>query len=82
MTAVTDKQIGELGITHTPMHPERDLRAAGVEFEAKNRLLDLFANHVVVDDRIVTGQNQNSGAETAHKMMEVLLATEAGNAPA
>ena len=77
VTAVTDKQIVELGITHTPMHPERDLRAAGVEFEAKNRFLDLFASHVVVDGRIVTGQNQNSAAEAAHKMMDLLLAAEA-----
>jgi len=29
-----------------------------------------------VDGRIVTGQNQNSGAETAHRMMEALLAAE------
>lgn len=77
VTAVTDKQIGELGITHTPMHPERDLRAAGVEFEAKNRFLDLFASHVVVDGRIVTGQNQNSAGEAAHKMMGLLLDAEA-----
>lgn len=80
VTAVTDKQIGELGITHTPMHPERDLRAAGVKFEAKNRFLDLFASHVVVDGRIVTGQNQNSAAEAAHKMMDLLLAAEADTA--
>lgn len=80
VTAVTDKQIGELGITHTPMHPERDLRAAGVEFEAKNRFLDLFASHVVVDGQIVTGQNQNSAAEAAHKMMDLLLAAEADTA--
>ena len=77
VTAVSDKQIGELGITHTPMHPERDLRAAGVKFEAKNRFLDLFASHVVVDGRIVTGQNQNSAAEAAHKMMDLLLDAEA-----
>lgn len=76
ISAVTDKQIEELGISHTPMHPERDLRAAGVVFEAETRFRDMFASRVVVDGRIVTGQNQNSGAETAHKMMETLLATE------
>ncbi|MDE0420606.1 MAG: type 1 glutamine amidotransferase domain-containing protein [Gammaproteobacteria bacterium] len=73
ITAVTDKQIEELGITFTPMHPERDLRAAGARFEGESRFRDLFANHVVVDGRLVTGQNQNSGAETAHRMMETLL---------
>jgi putative intracellular protease/amidase len=79
ISAVTDKQIEELGITHTPMHPERDLRAAGVDFEAESGFRDLFATHVVVDDRIVTGQNQNSGGETAHRMMETLLAQESAN---
>jgi len=72
ISAVTDKQIAELGISQTPMHPERDLRAAGVVFEAQSKFRDLFANTVVVDDRIVTGQNQNSATETAVKMMQVL----------
>jgi putative intracellular protease/amidase len=76
VSAVTDKQIEELGISHTPMHPERDLRAAGVLFEAESKFRDLFASYVVIDGRIVTGQNQNSAAETAHKMMEVVLARE------
>ncbi|MEL7217875.1 MAG: type 1 glutamine amidotransferase domain-containing protein [Pseudomonadota bacterium] len=73
MTAVTDKQLEELSIGFTPKHPERDLRAAGAVFEAETGFRDFFANHVVVDGRVVTGQNQNSGAETAHRMMEVLL---------
>lgn len=74
ITAVTDKQIKELGIEITPKHPERDLRAGGALFEAETGFRDFFANHVVVDGRLVTGQNQNSGAETAHRMMEVVLA--------
>jgi putative intracellular protease/amidase len=73
VSAVTDKQIQELGIDFTPMHPERDLQAAGALFEAETGFRDFFANHVVVDGRIVTGQNQNSGAETAHQMMEAVL---------
>ena len=69
LTAVTDKQVEELGITMTPQHPERELRAAGAEFESGTAFRDMFANHVVVDDRIVTGQNQNAGAEVANVMM-------------
>jgi putative intracellular protease/amidase len=72
MTAVTDKQVKELGIEITPQHPERDLRAAGALFEAKTAFRDMFANHVVIDGTIVTGQNQNAGAETAQKMMDLL----------
>jgi putative intracellular protease/amidase len=71
LTAVTDKQVEELGITMTPQHPERELRAAGALFENSTAFRDMFANHVVVDGPIVTGQNQNAGAEVANKMMQV-----------
>jgi len=71
LTAVTDKQIEELDITITPQHPERELRAAGAQFESQTAFRDMFANHSVVDGRIVTGQNQNAGAEVANKMMLV-----------
>jgi len=69
LTAVTDKQVQELGITMTPQHPERELRAAGARFESRKAFRDIFANHSVVDGRLVTGQNQNAGAEVANKMM-------------
>ena len=74
MTAVTDKQIRQLFITATPQHPEAELRKAGALFESQSKLIDMFATHVVIDNekRFVTGQNQNSGHETAHKMMELL----------
>lgn len=71
ITAVTNKQVEELRITITPQHPERELRAAGAIFESDTAFLDLFANHVVVDDRIVSGQNQNAGPEVANLMMKV-----------
>ena len=64
LTAVTDKQVEQLGITMTPQHPERELRAAGALFESETALQDMFANHVVVDGRLVTGQNQNACSET------------------
>ena len=74
MTGVTDKQITELGITITPLHPESELRKAGVNFESQTAFRDIFATHVTVDDekRFVTGQNQNSGLEAAHKILELL----------
>ena len=74
MTGVTDKQIKQLGIEITPQHPEAELRKAGALFEAETKLIDFFATHVVVDDerRFVTGQNQNSGHETAHQMMAII----------
>ena len=74
MTGVTDKQVKELGIEITPLHPETELRKAGALFESQKAFRDLFATHVVVDDeqRFVTGQNQNSGLETAHRMMQVI----------
>ena len=74
MTGVTDKQIKELGIEMTPLHPETALREAGVVFESQTAFRDMFATHVTVDDeeRFVTGQNQNSGLETSNVMMQVL----------
>jgi len=69
LTAVTNAQVRQLGITKTPQHPERELRAAGALFESSTAFADIFANHVVVDGKLVTGQNQNAGTETAQKMM-------------
>ena len=59
MTGVTNKQLQELGIFFTPMHPEDELKKAGVLFESKSKRIEFFANHVVVDDekRFITGQN-------------------------
>lgn len=80
MTGVTDKQIKELGIEVTPLHPETELRKAGVLFESQTAFRDLFATHVVIDDerRFVTGQNQNSGHETSHAMMALIAQRELG----
>lgn len=74
MTGVSDKQVKELGIKMTPMHPETELRKAGALYESSTAFRDMFATHVVVDDekRFVTGQNQNSGHVTAHKMMALI----------
>ncbi len=76
LTAVTDKQVRELGITQTPQHPERNLRAAGALFESSTAFRDMFANHVTVDGRLVTGQNQNAGHEVANKMIQAAGGTK------
>ncbi len=77
IAGVTNKQLEELGIKITPMHPETELRNAGAIYESRSAFLDFFATHVAIDDerRFVTGQNQNSAHETAYKMM--VLAAEA-----
>ncbi len=74
MTGVSDKQVHELGIDITPQHPEAELRKAGAIYESATAFRDMFATHVVIDDeqRFVTGQNQNSGHETAHRMMALI----------
>ena len=78
MTAVTDKQVRELGIGITPKHPETELRKAGALFESATAWKDILANHVVMDGDLVTGQNQNAGAEVAQGMM-LLLSRKAGS---
>ncbi len=72
VTGVTDLQVKQLGISMTPKHPEKELRKAGAKFESKTAFRDFFATHVVVDGNLVTGQNQNSGGETSHRILELL----------
>ena len=74
MTGVTDKQVNELGIELTPLHPETELRKAGALFESQTAFRDVFATHVAIDaeQRFITGQNQNSGMETAQKMIAIV----------
>ena len=75
MTGVTQKQLDQLGIEFTPLHPESELKKAGANFKANHHpISDFFATITVVDEeeRCVTGQNQNSGHETAQKIMEIL----------
>lgn len=74
MTGVTDKQIQQFGITLTPLHPETELRKLGVDFKSSTGKFDFLQTLTVVDKerRFVTGQNQNSGHETAQKILEIL----------
>ncbi len=73
ISAVTDKQVRELGIGDTtPHHPETELRSMGAEFESQTRFRDPLANHWVVDGNLVTGQNQNAGPMVARELMELV----------
>lgn len=74
ITAVTDKQIHELGVEITPLHPETALRQAGALFESRtHKVRDFFANHFVADGDLITGQNQNAGPMVARLMMQRVL---------
>lgn len=78
LTAVTDKQVHELGVEITPLHPETALRQAGALFECEHhRARDFFANHFVADGELITGQNQNAGPMVARLMMQQVLAKRA-----
>ena len=70
VTGVTNNQINTFGIAVTPRHPEEELRKAGAIFECQHAWLDPFATHTTIDGNLVTGQNQNSGYETAHRILE------------
>ncbi|HEV8579497.1 MAG TPA: type 1 glutamine amidotransferase domain-containing protein [Thermoanaerobaculia bacterium] len=75
LTAVTDRQIHQLGVGITPLHPESALRAAGACFESRTHpVRDFFANHFVADGDLITGQNQNAGPMVARLMMQRVLA--------
>ena len=72
VTGVTDRQIRQLRVTVTPKHPETEMRNVGALFEANTSAIEMLATHVVVDGNIVTGQNQNSGYEASHRVLELL----------
>ncbi|WP_375582818.1 type 1 glutamine amidotransferase domain-containing protein [Cyclobacterium xiamenense] len=72
MTGVTDKQVKELNISITPMHPETELRKQGAIFQSSTGFRDFFETLTVVDGTIATGQNQNSSGETAQKLLKML----------
>jgi putative intracellular protease/amidase len=72
ITAVSDKQIKELGITATPMHPETELKKLGADYQKNEAFRDFFATMVIVDGNLVTGQNQNSSGETAQTLLKLL----------
>jgi putative intracellular protease/amidase len=75
LTAVTDRQVHQLGVSITPLHPESALRAAGALFESRTHpVRDFFANHYVADGDLITGQNQNAGPMVARLMMQRVLA--------
>ncbi len=77
VTGVSDKQVHELGISATPMHPETELRRMGGVYESATRFRDPFANHWVVDGNLVTGQNQNAGPMVAREMIDLVAAAGA-----
>ncbi|MGD9903399.1 MAG: type 1 glutamine amidotransferase domain-containing protein [Vicinamibacterales bacterium] len=80
LTAVTDKQVRELGVAITPLHPETALRQAGACFESvRHHARDFFANHFVADGNLVTGQNQNAGPMVARLMMQRVLTNRAAS---
>jgi len=82
VTAVTDAQVHQLGVSITPLHPESALRAAGAAYECVHHpLRDFFANHFVADGDLVTGQNQNAGPMVARLMLQRVV-EKAGVEPA
>ena len=75
ISAVTDKQVHELGIdVHAACTPRPSCAGQGARFESAHRFRDPLANHWVVDGNLVTGQNQNAGPMVAREMMRLVLA--------
>ena len=70
VTGVTNNQINTFGIAITPKHPEDELKKAGAIYECQHAWRDPFTTHTTIDGNLITGQNQNSGYETAHRILE------------
>lgn len=76
MTGVTNEQLKYLEIDVTPIHPETELKKFGADYQySRKEKKPIYDNLVVVDEkhRMVTGQNQKGGVETAQKLMTLLL---------
>ncbi len=75
VTGVTNRQIQQLGISITPKHPETELRNTGALYECTHALIEMTANHVVIDSahKIVSAQNQKGGVEAAVKALQALM---------
>ena len=67
ISAVTDKQVQELGIERHPTTPNGSFVAQERLFESETKFRDPLANHWVVDGNLVTGQNQNAGPMVARR---------------
>lgn len=82
VTGVTNRQIQQLGISITPKHPETELRNAGALYECSHALIEMTANHVVIDPahKIVSAQNQKGGVEAAVKALQALAENKRANA--
>ncbi|WP_323791449.1 type 1 glutamine amidotransferase domain-containing protein [Nocardioides sp.] len=69
LTAFTDAEEEQAGLADkAPWLLESRLREAGATFSSG----DAWAPHVVVDDKLVTGQNPASSTEAAHKVVGLL----------
>jgi hypothetical protein len=60
MTGVTDKQVKELDINITPMHPGTELRKHEAIFQANSGFRDFFVTLTVVAGHIYNAQNRYS----------------------
>jgi len=72
ISGVTNKQLVELGVYFiTTVHPETALLEEGAIFAGKGGVLDILESSVVVENNLVTGQNQNSGCAAAQEMLRL-----------
>jgi putative intracellular protease/amidase len=71
VTGVRNRQVRDLRITHTPQHPETELRRKGALYESSTRISDVLANDWVIDGSLITGQNQNAGPIVAREMLRL-----------
>jgi putative intracellular protease/amidase len=81
VTGVSNRQVRDLRITHTPQHPETELRNKGARYESSTRISDVLANHWVIDGNLVTGQNQNAGPMVAREMLRLAQQRLGGGEP-
>lgn len=70
LTSFTNDEEALNGLTNdVEFLPEDELKKAGAHFEKG----EAFKSHVVVDDRLITGQNANSATDVGEAVIKALL---------
>ena len=75
MTGVSNRQLKQLMVSHTPKHPEDSLISKGAQYQAKRHWLsDILSLHIEEEPehRIISGQNQKAALEVADRCLQLL----------
>lgn len=54
------------------MPKQGEIKKVGAYYEKSTKFIEMLANHVVVDNKLITGQNQNASGEVVQKLIMLI----------